>query len=93
MVGGVACSVLRCIRSDAVATELLNSLPIPDRIKGADPDDVAATILHSVAAGKSDFVVAATFSAKAALWLKFLAPSFLERMLVKRFKKQEVLEN
>jgi hypothetical protein len=32
-------------------------------------------------------VVAATFSAKAALWLKFLAPGFLEKQLVKRFEK------
>lgn len=68
-------------------------LSFPGRIKGADPDEVAAIILDSVAVGKSDFVVAATFSANAALWLKFLAPSFLERMLVKRFKKQQVLEN
>lgn len=78
----------------AVITALLNSFPFPNRTKGADPDEVAATILDSIAAGKSDFVVAATLSAKAALWLKFLAPSFLERMLVERFKKQEVvLEN
>ena len=61
-------------------------------LKGADPDEVAAVILDSVAAGKSDFVVAATFSATAALWLKFLLPSFLETILVKRFKKQEILD-
>ena len=57
---------------------------------GADPDEVATNILNSVASGKTDFVVAATFSAKAAMWLKFLAPSFLERMLVKRFEKQQI---
>lgn len=55
---------------------------------GACPDEVAANILSSVMSGKTDFVVAATSSAKAALWLKFLAPSFLENMLVKRFEKQ-----
>ena len=58
--------------------------------KGADPDEVAATILESVTAGKTDFVVAATFSAKAAMWLKFVAPSFLENTLVKRFEKQAI---
>ena len=57
---------------------------------GADPDEVATTILNNVALGKSDFVVAATFSAKAALWLKFIAPSFLESMLVKRFEKGQL---
>jgi dehydrogenase/reductase SDR family protein 7B len=57
---------------------------------GADPDDVACTILNSVAKGESDFVVAATFAAKAALWLKFLLPSLLESKLVKRFEKGEV---
>lgn len=57
---------------------------------GADPDEVAAEILDSVAAGKTDFVVAATFSAKAGMWLRFLAPTFLEGMLVKRYEKQKV---
>lgn len=59
-------------------------------ITGADPDEVAYTILNNVALGKTDFVVAATFSAKAALWLKFIAPSFLENMLVKRFEKGQL---
>eukprot|EP00804_Cyclotella_cryptica_P022095 CCRYP_011576-RA/>CCRYP_011576-RA protein AED:0.16 eAED:0.16 QI:87/1/1/1/1/1/3/675/387 len=54
---------------------------------GADPHRVACEILTSVANNKSDFVVAATFSARAALWLKFLAPSFLEGLLMKRFEK------
>ena len=57
---------------------------------GADPDEVAYTILNNVALGKTDFVVAATFSAKVALWLKFIAPSFLENMLVKRFEKGQL---
>lgn len=55
---------------------------------GADPDAVAVDILNSVAAGKSDFVVAATFSAKIAMWLRFMAPSILDRILVIRFEKQ-----
>jgi len=60
---------------------------------GADPDEVAANILNSVTAGETDFVVAATLSAKAAVWLKLLAPSFLESMLVKRFEKQSKIES
>ena len=56
--------------------------------KGADPDNVAVEVLDSaVVGGKTDFVVAATFSAKAALILKFFAPSILEKQLVKRFMK------
>ena len=55
--------------------------------KGADPDELASEILDSVVHGKTDFVVAATFSAKAALALKFLAPSLLEKLLVKRYQK------
>ena len=57
---------------------------------GADPNQVANEILTNVANGQSDFVVAATFSAKAALWLKFLAPGFLEKQLVKRFEKGQL---
>lgn len=55
--------------------------------KGADPDEIAVEILDSAVGGKTDFVVAATFSAKAALILKFFAPSLLEKQLVKRFLK------
>ena len=54
---------------------------------------MAANILNSVTAGETDFVVAATLSAKAAVWLKLLAPSFLESMLVKRFEKQSKIES
>jgi len=57
---------------------------------GKDPDEVAATIMNSVASEQNDFIVAATFSAKVALWLKVLAPSFLDKMLVKRFEKQRI---
>ncbi|KAL7542714.1 hypothetical protein ACHAXR_013022 [Thalassiosira sp. AJA248-18] len=48
---------------------------------GADPDEVAANILDCVTAGKTDFVVAATPSARVGIWLKFLAPSILDNML------------
>mmetsp|Transcript_23246 Transcript_23246/g.26929 ORF Transcript_23246/g.26929 Transcript_23246/m.26929 type:complete len:394 (+) Transcript_23246:66-1247(+) len=55
---------------------------------GADPNDVAVEILDSVVMnGKTDFVVAATLSAKVAIWLKFFSPSLLEKLLVKRFSK------
>lgn len=57
---------------------------------GKDPEEVAATILNSVANEQMDFIVAATFSANVALWLKVLVPSFLEKMLVKRFEKQKM---
>ena len=57
---------------------------------GKDPDDVASTILNSVTKEQMDVIVAATFSAKVALWLKVLAPSFLGTMLVKRFEKQKI---
>ena len=60
---------------------------------GANPDEVASEILNSVAVGKkSDFVVAATVSAKLGLWLKFIAPSFLEKMLVKRYEKGQIVD-
>jgi len=53
---------------------------------GADPSDVAVEILDSVVANsKSDFVVAASTSARAAIVLKLFAPRLLEKMLVKRF--------
>ena len=57
---------------------------------GADSDEVACTILTSVANGKSDFVVASSFSAKVGIWLKFFAPNFLESLLVKRFEKGQI---
>ena len=60
---------------------------------GKDPDEVAATILNSVASEQTDFIVAATFSAKVALWLKVFAPSFLDKMLVKRFEKQKKVKS
>lgn len=57
---------------------------------GANPNQVAGEILNNVfSKGKSDFVVAAGFSATAAIILKFFAPKFLEQKLVKRFLKAQ----
>mmetsp|Transcript_10194 Transcript_10194/g.12874 ORF Transcript_10194/g.12874 Transcript_10194/m.12874 type:complete len:333 (+) Transcript_10194:74-1072(+) len=58
--------------------------------KGADPNQVAVEILDSTAKGKTDFIVAATLSAKVALVLKFFAPSLLQKLLVKRFEKASI---
>ncbi len=58
---------------------------------GADANDVAVEILDTVTVegGKSDMVVAASASAKAAIALKLLAPGFLEKKLVKRYLKEK----
>lgn len=56
---------------------------------GEDPADVAVTVLDSVAQGATDFVVAATPSARAAIWLRVLAPKFLEKKLAQRFDKSK----
>ena len=58
---------------------------------GAHPDMVAVDILNTVARGNADFLVAATLSAKIAIWLRFLLPSLLNRLLVKRFEKQRIV--
>mmetsp|Transcript_44343 Transcript_44343/g.49466 ORF Transcript_44343/g.49466 Transcript_44343/m.49466 type:complete len:514 (-) Transcript_44343:8-1549(-) len=56
--------------------------------KGADPHDVAVEILNTVfVKGANDFVVASTLSAKVAIWLRFLFPSLLQKILVKRYEK------
>lgn len=57
--------------------------------KGRPPREVAISLLNSVANGESDVVVAATASAKLAIWLRFLFPSLLQKILVQRFKKSE----
>ena len=55
---------------------------------GADPRHVAVEILDTaIAKGKADFVVAATVSAKVAIWLRLLLPEVLQNLLVKRFEK------
>jgi dehydrogenase/reductase SDR family protein 7B len=56
---------------------------------GAEPNEVAVTILDKVAKGNIDFIVAATTSAKAAIWMRLLCPGILQKLLVKRFKKSE----
>jgi hypothetical protein len=43
--------------------------------------------LEKVAKGKADFIVAAGLSAKAGIWLRFFAPAFFNKMLVKRYVK------
>ena len=60
--------------------------------KGADPDDVAKDILDSVAKGKTDFLVAANTSAKIAIWMRFLCPGILEKLLIKRFQKSKIVK-
>mmetsp|Transcript_7690 Transcript_7690/g.19143 ORF Transcript_7690/g.19143 Transcript_7690/m.19143 type:complete len:418 (-) Transcript_7690:42-1295(-) len=55
---------------------------------GADPREVAVEILdRSLSGGEADFVVAATASAKIAIWLRALAPGLLRKLLVQRFEK------
>ena len=61
--------------------------------KGADPKGVAVNILDSVSQGKSDFTVAASVSAKIAIWLRLLCPGILQKMLVKRFEKSQKEKN
>lgn len=59
---------------------------------GADPMDVAVEILDNAVNGKNDFVVAATTSAKVAIWLRLLCPGVLQNLLVKRFEKAKMKE-
>ena len=62
---------------------------------GANPDEVAVAVLDGVSkrrrskGGGSDFVVAAGLSAKIAIWLRLLAPGFLEKKLQKRHEKSQ----
>jgi dehydrogenase/reductase SDR family protein 7B len=56
---------------------------------GAEPKEVAVQLLNKVAQGASDFVVAATPSAKVAIWMRLLCPGILQKMLVKRFEKSK----
>lgn len=59
---------------------------------GADPDDVAVTILDSVTNGKMDFTVASSLSATVAIYLRLLCPPLLRSMLAKRFDKAQKKE-
>jgi dehydrogenase/reductase SDR family member 7B len=57
---------------------------------GSPPNEVAVTILDAVAKGQSDILVAATVKARVAIWLRFLAPSLLQKLLVKQYEKSKV---
>ena len=59
---------------------------------GADPDDVAVTVLDSVTKGKMDFTVASSFSATLAIYLRILCPALLRLLLVQRFDKAQAKE-
>ena len=54
---------------------------------GADPSALAVEILERVAAGQADCVVAATVSARLAVWLRLLCPGVLRSLLVRRYEK------
>jgi len=55
---------------------------------GANSDDVAVEIFDSLLIkNKSDLVVAATASARAAIALKMIAPKFIEKKLMQRYLK------
>ena len=57
--------------------------------KGQPPQEVAIALLDAVAKGRSELVVAATWTARIALWLRFLAPTQLQKLLVKQFEKSK----
>ena len=61
----------------------------PTTAAGADPDEVAVTVLDRAVAGQMDFCVAATASALVAVWLRTLCPGLLRWLLVKRYEKGE----
>jgi dehydrogenase/reductase SDR family protein 7B len=64
---------------------------------GSNPNDVAIEILNTVCSAgvgidiiggnKNDFIVAATLSAKIAIWLRLLCPGLLQNLLVNRYEK------
>lgn len=56
---------------------------------GELPHKVAVSILNATANGQTDIIVAATASARAAILLRFLCPSLLRRILIRRFEKAE----
>jgi dehydrogenase/reductase SDR family protein 7B len=55
--------------------------------QGADPDQVAATLLNKVVGGQTDFTIAAGVSAVAAIWMRLLCPGILQNLLVRRYEK------
>jgi dehydrogenase/reductase SDR family member 7B len=60
--------------------------------QGADPNDVAATILDRVVAGSTDFTIAASLSAVAAIWMRLLCPGILQKIMLKRYEKSLLKE-
>eukprot|EP00592_Proboscia_alata_P008975 CAMPEP_0194355396 /NCGR_PEP_ID=MMETSP0174-20130528/3319_1 /TAXON_ID=216777 /ORGANISM="Proboscia alata, Strain PI-D3" /LENGTH=414 /DNA_ID=CAMNT_0039124659 /DNA_START=30 /DNA_END=1274 /DNA_ORIENTATION=+ len=56
---------------------------------GADPNDVAVDVLERCSNGQTDIIVSAPFTARVAIWLRFLMPGILQKKLVKRFENEE----
>lgn len=54
--------------------------------QGADPNDVAMHILNSVACNQAESIIAAGWSAKVAIWIRFFFPGILQKILVKRYR-------
>ncbi|CAB9500497.1 Dehydrogenase/reductase SDR family member 7B [Seminavis robusta] len=61
----------------------------PTTAAGADPDEVAVTILDAVTKGSADFTVASGFSATVAIYLRTLCPAVLRSLLNKRYEKSK----
>ena len=60
----------------------------PTTEQGADPDELAASILDRVVVrGDNDFTIAAGLSATIGMWIRFLFPSLFQYMMVKRYEK------
>lgn len=57
--------------------------------KGKPPKEVAVSLLDSVTKGQADIIVATTVSAKIAIWLRFLFPTLLQKILVSRYDKSK----
>ena len=57
--------------------------------KGKPPKEVAVSLLDSVTKGQGDIIVATTVSAKIAIWLRFLFPTLLQKILVSRYDKSK----
>ena len=54
---------------------------------GADPDDVAVEIIMGANAGKSDMIIDAGLSATIGMWIRFLFPSFFQKLMERRYEK------
>lgn len=88
---------VHCVSPGYIRTNLSKSALTGDGAKygvmdatteaGADPQDVAASVLDRVVKGENDFTIAAGFSAVAAIWMRLLCPRILQSLLVKRYEK------